>query len=349
MEHFRDRTGDMRQFCGLRRSWLADGKAGGVEAVDLWTMAGLRATVLPGRGMDIDQMSYRGIPLAYQAKAGVTAPGYYDPAGMGWLRSFFGGMLTTCGIANAGPPGEGLHPVNGPVQWGQHGRISNAAADDVGTYQRWEDETYRLTVSGRVREAAMFAENYCLRRTVETDLRAKSLHLTDVVTNESDQEQPVMLLYHINLGYPMLDEGTRVHVTAARTAPISPEAVRHPADWPTISAPIPGYTEALYFHDARPGPSGRATACLVNDELHLAWYVRFDPRELPCLTQWKMMGRGEYVLGLEPGNCFPVGRRRAHDEGTLAMLPPWGTKHVSLEIGVADGAEEIAALLADVD
>ena len=362
-EYYQVRTGDMRQFCGLRRTYLAEGKAGGVEAVDLWNMAGLAATVLPGRGMDIARMSYRGIPLSYLAKPGITAPGYYDAAGTGWLRSFFGGMLTTCGLANAGPPNEYTDPVNGPVHLGQHGRISNTAAEDVGVFQGWtegeEGETYRLSVTGRLREACLFAENYTLRRTVTTELAAKCLRLDDVVTNDSDLAQPVMLLYHINIGYPMLDEGARVYISAGDSAPItaaiSPEAKKHPDGYRVMDPPICGYTEALYFHHLRgsglrsshgPRP-GRATACLVNDRLGLAFYIRFDPAQLPFLTEWKMMGTSEYVLGLEPGNCVPVGQQRAKEEGTLEMLEPWGEKRVSIEFGVADGDAEIARLLAE--
>ena len=67
------RYGNMRQLCGLRRCVLSDGKAAGTEAVDVETGGGLRFTVLPGRGMDISELRYRGVPLSYLAKSGVTA------------------------------------------------------------------------------------------------------------------------------------------------------------------------------------------------------------------------------------------------------------------------------------
>ncbi len=54
------RTGDMAQFCGARRSVLAEGRAAGVETVDVWNYAGLAFSVYPGRGMDIGRLTYRG-------------------------------------------------------------------------------------------------------------------------------------------------------------------------------------------------------------------------------------------------------------------------------------------------
>ena len=96
------RTGDMAQFCGARRSVLAEGRAAGVETVDVWNYAGLAFSVYPGRGMDIGRLTYRGVPVSYLAKPGVASPGYYESSGMNWLRNFFAGMLTTCGLSNVG-------------------------------------------------------------------------------------------------------------------------------------------------------------------------------------------------------------------------------------------------------
>ena len=35
-----------------------------------------------------------------------------------------------------------------------------------------------------------------------------------------------------------------------------------------------------------------------------------------------MMGNRDYVLGLEPGNCYPDGRDQARREGRLTYLRP---------------------------
>lgn len=45
--------GDISQVVGLKRYVFAEGKARGMEAVDVKTGVGFNFTVLPGRGMDI--------------------------------------------------------------------------------------------------------------------------------------------------------------------------------------------------------------------------------------------------------------------------------------------------------
>jgi len=79
----------------------------------------------------------------------------------------------------------------------------------------------------------------------------------------------------------------------------------------------------------------------VNDRLKMGAYVKFSKDTIPYFTEWKMMGEGEYVLGMEPGNCFPLGRRREREEGRLVTLQPGESKKISLEIGILEGEEKI--------
>ncbi len=50
--------------------------------------------------------------------------------------------------------------------------------------------------------------------------------------------------------------------------------------------------------------------------------MSYDKKSLPCFTEWKMMGKTDYVLGLEPGNCTPDGRDVLRQNGTLQFLQP---------------------------
>jgi len=92
------RVGDISQICDARRMTLSEGRASGVETVEVYTGSGLRFTVVPSRGMDISHASFRGIPLAWRSSVGETSPFLFQPEGYEWLRSFFGGLLTTCGM-----------------------------------------------------------------------------------------------------------------------------------------------------------------------------------------------------------------------------------------------------------
>jgi len=50
--------------------------------------------------------------------------------------------------------------------------------------------------------------------------------------------------------------------------------------------------------------------------------LEYRRAELPYLIQWRQFGCGEYVLGLEPGNCFPEGQSAMEHKGMLRRLEP---------------------------
>ena len=314
--------GGISQIAGARRYRLSDGACAGVEAVEIRTGSGFTFTVLPGRGMDIAWAEYRGIPLSFLSQTGVTAPQYYDSGGSGWLRSFFGGLLTTCGLLNVGPPCEGH---------GLHGRISNTAAENVCVSDGWDEDGYTVTVSGRLREASMFGENLTLTRTITAKLGESRFTLEDTVENHAFTPSPLMLLYHFNLGYPLLDEGCEL-VCQSNVTPRDETAAKGVREYAKVDAPRAGRPEEVFFHDMQAGE-----VSLVNRKLGLTAYLRYNPRELPCFTQWKQLGEGEYVLGLEPGSCNPVSQTRSREDGTLDILQAGEKRCFHIEFGVMEG------------
>jgi len=344
-ESLRSLVGDVAQVAGARSSVLSGGKAEGVTAVDVHTGSGFAFTVLPGRGMDIPSASNQGISLSFLSGTGITHPGYYEEPGSGWLRSFYAGLLTTCGIANAGAPSTDRGEA-----FGLHGRVGNAAAEDVGVRQGWEGDEYLIRVSGMMREASAMGEHLVLTRTLETRLGAKGFRLHDVVENRGFEEQPLMLLYHFNFGFPLLAPGSRVVAPIRSTAPRTEEARkdRGVEECREIGQPVPGYLEKVFFHDLASDPRGRTFVALVNPDLGggrpLAIVERFSARELPAFTQWKMVRKGFYVLGLEPGTVNPAGRGVLREQGTLPMLAGQQTYSVTIDFEVLDDAGEIAAL-----
>ncbi len=341
------RYGNMRQLCGLRRYEFLDGKAKGVEAVDLETGGGLAFTVLPGRGMDISAMRYRGVPIAYLSKAELAAPGYHDPRENQWLKGFFAGMLTTCGLTNAGPACRDDIGILKDVPFGLHGDISNTAADNVCAREEWTEGRYRLQVSGRVREGRLHGEHLSMRRTVTAYLGEKRFTVSDEFQNEGELPQALMFFYHINIGHPVLSPGARFEAPSGRVWAETQEARSGLDHYALCGAPQPSYLEQQFFHEMRPDGDGRALVALINDDLELAVYLRYYVRELPCFTQWKVLRDAEYVLAFEPGNCHPVGRERQKALG-MEILEPMQARTARFEIGVADGPEEIAALRAEI-
>lgn len=61
------------------------------------------------------------------------------------------------------------------------------------------------------------------------------------------------------------------------------------------------------------------------------------------------MGEGEYVLGLEPCNCYVCGRLDAKNNGTLEFLEPGETRDFDLTIEFSHGADEIDSLIKKIN
>jgi len=101
-----------------------------------------------------------------------------------------------------------------------------------------------------------------------------------------------------------------------------------------FSSPIKGFKEQVFFHVVKGDKNDKAMVRLNNKKLGLELYVKFDTKELLYLTQWKMMGIGEYVLGIEPCNVPCKSRVQLKEEGLLPFLKPGEIKNISLEIGI---------------
>jgi hypothetical protein len=311
---------------------LQDGPEAGVRIADVRSGSGLRFQVSLDRGMDISVAEYKGIPLAWRSPNGDVHPGYYDPKGLGWLRSFPGGLVTGCGLTNAGAP-----CVDDGEDLGLHGRLSHTPATHVATKTDWTDEQCTFGISGVIRENTLFKHNLALHRTVEVELGSSIFTLRDTVVNEGFRQSPLMLLYHINLGWPLIDEGAELLLNATSMTPRDAEASKGSAAATSIPEPIPGYKEQVFFHDLESDSSGFASAVLVNKKLHLGLFVQYRQKELPKFTQWKMVGEGEYVLGMEPANCWVQGRAKERERGTLQFLEPCEKREFIVRIGVLDG------------
>jgi hypothetical protein len=324
-------VGDINQLCGIRLAELSDGPGRGVRVADFRSGEGLSFTVLLDRGMDIGQAEYRGIPLAWLAPVGPVAPAFHEPEGSGFLRTFHGGLLTTCGLTQVGVPNVDLGEA-----LGVHGRISHIPARLRSCNEHWEGDDYLFWAQGQVREASLFGHNLLLTRTITCRLGAPWLMIEDRVENQGDAPAPHMMLYHINPGFPMLSAASRLDV-ASSVQPSDAVAAAGLARHNRFERPTPGYAEQVFYHRVVADAAGFAAARLVNPDLGLALQVRYRERELPWLVEWKQMGVGAYVLGIEPGNCVPEGRASARARGTLVELAPGEAREYALEISVHAG------------
>jgi hypothetical protein len=338
----RQRVGDMGQLAAIRSAMLNEGNEMGVQALDFYTGSGLRFTVLPDRGMDISAAEWAGIPLDWHSSTGVPHPSFAEPQGMGWLRGFYGGLLVTCGFMNVAVPNEDQGEA-----YGLHGRASNIPAKNVSHDAYWQGDDYILTARGKVRETRVFGENILLTRTISTKLGSNVITIEDQIENQGFQPTPFMILYHINAGFPVLDEESELLIDS-NIIPRDDEAKKGIDIAKKGSKPIAGFKEQVHQHQVTPDQDGWATAALVNRGFNkgqgFGLRVRYRPDELPYFIQWRMVGEGTYVMGMEPANCHVMGRAEEGRQGRLPMLAAGETRTHHLEISVLTSAAEIQQL-----
>lgn len=329
--------GDISQVADARQSTLSSGKAQGVSVVDIVTGGGLNVFILPDRGMDMAWASFKGVPFSCVSKTGVVSPMFFENAGTGFFRGFTAGLLTTCGLTHMGPP-----CTDGGEQLGIHGRISNIPAEDVSVYKEWEGDEFVMRVRGKMREGAYFAEHLTLTRVVTAVMGEKKLRIHDVAENVGYSDAPFMLLYHFNFGHPLVSADTRLYHTPAKIAPRD-EAAKPGLDaCEVFQSPEHGYQEQVFFYDM--DTKDQAFGCLYNEKLGMGAYVKYSKKQLPNFTEWKHMGEGEYIVGMEPCTNPPIGRAVARAQGELQFLKPGEQRSFDIEVGIVEGKDELGAL-----
>lgn len=337
------RVGQMSQVAGIRDARLVGGRAAGVRALDFNCGDGLRFTVLPDLCMDIPHLEYRGVPLVWTSPNGIVGPAYYDPQGSEWLRSFFGGLLTTCGLTQVGQP-----CVDDGEHLGLHGRIGNTPAEGVWTRVEWVGDDFVLSAGGTMRESRVYGEHLTLTRRLRIHAGTRTLHLHDRVENLAGHVSPFMLLYHVNLGFPLLGPEARLIVSDEDVQPKDEHSRQGLPEHTRFAPPQADWFEQNYWHRVRPDAEGYCHAALVNDALELPGVrglglaLRWRRDQLWNLVQWKQLGIGDYVTAIEPANCHTLGRVKERELGTLEHIGPGEVREFDVEFTVLAGEEEIA-------
>lgn len=311
--------GHSSQLCGVEEVRLSGGKGDGMRLFQLRNAAGLEMTVSADRCADISRLIFKGDNMGYFSACGHVAPSYYDHRGAGFLKSFSAGFLTTCGLAAVGSPctddGEEL-----PL----HGTIGNTPCEHIW----WTEDDENLYIHAEINDSAIFARKLHMNRTITVGKASSVFTITDTVENRGDTKSPVMLLYHMNMGYPLLSENAVIEIPSVSVAPRNEHAAKDLDTWHKMLPPTPGFEEQCYFHSFQ--KEGRAS--IYNPDIRKGLSITFDAETLEYFTQWKMMGYRDYVLGLEPGNCHPDGRDVMRKQGKLKFLEPG--EHITYEVTV---------------
>lgn len=318
---------DMRQFVGFRESRLANG----MRLIEGYNASGLHVSLLPDRGLDMWTASYRGIPLTWIAP---DSPKVSD-SGQTWLEQFNGGLLTTCGLTHVGPPET--DPETDEKR-GIHGKYTRLPAQSIQiTPFRWDETgaTGQVRVDADVYQSSLFGPQLHLHRCIALSATAPEISLSDTVHNQSDTAVPLMLLYHCNVGYPLVQDGAALLV-ASDVYPRDDDAKVGANTWSRYDVATDEYPEQVFFHHMRhtTQDDGFLEATLTSETIGLM--LRWQADQMPYFTQWKNTRSGIYVCGLEPGNCIPEGQHAARESGRLQMLEPGEMAEFNLSMRLVD-------------
>ncbi len=331
-------VGSMQQLAYIRSLTYHEGRTEGLKALEVKN-GKLQFKILADKCMDVGEFSYAGVNLNFLSKPGLQGRNHYDTHGDEALRSIMGGLFFTAGLENICAP-----CTCGGKDYPMHGRIRTTPAEHLSADARWEDGAYVLRASGEMREGELFGENLVLRRTIETVYGSKTVTLTDVIENEAYRPEPLMLLYHINIGYPLLEEGAELLVPTRGVTPRDEASTGHEGEWNVMDAPKENEPEYVFIHEPVADAKGNVIVAVINEKLGLGLRLTYTAGNLPRFMEWKSTAAGDYVLGLEPSNSSVYGRPYHEAQGSLHHLAPFASETNILTFTVLEGAAELQAV-----
>lgn len=333
--------------CSVVKRTLHVGVRRGVDVVEL-SNGSAHCVAVPTRGMGIWRAESSGVPLRWKSPVhGPVHPSMvrlWEPSGLGWLDGF-DEFFVRCGLESNGAPE--FHP-NGTLRYPLHGRIANTPAHRV--IVESDPESGRVSLIGEVDEARLFGNK--LRLTATISLRADSpvIEVFDTISNLSTIDSELELLYHINLGVPLLSPGATVVLPLDRICPRNDVAEGNLPEWNVYGPETPGAPEAVFLCRLRGDDQGHTQAMLRSADGEKACRLRFNLRQLPYFTLWKnrLPVEDGYVTGLEPCINFPNPRSFEQSRGRVDALSPGDSRTFEIRIEGIAGAEAVDRAAAEI-
>ena len=349
-------SGMMSQFAGVRFMTLGDGVERGIRMLEFRTGTGFRFTVLVDRALDVADCEYRGAAIGWHSPSGFRHPGLHEYEGEGgfaFLRSF-SGLFVTCGLDHIlfmhSDTAEHYHyPHRKTVDSSIHGRIAFIPARLTGYGETWDGDECTLWCEGVVQQSTVFGEDLHLLRRIEAKVGANEFLLKDRVVSHGFYRTPHMFLYHINIGHPVLAEGSRYLAPIRQTvwaAHAGDEYRKQNVGYRRLAAPQKNFREQVWQHEMAADTAGKVPVVLVNDAFDggrgLGFLVETNRHEFPAQFEWQNLQEGQYALGIEPSTNHVMGKPFAKERGELIWLEHGEEKSYTTRFAVLDGAEEIA-------
>ncbi len=329
-------------------SRLVGGPSDGVDVVEIDT-GRLRAIILPTRGMSLWKAWSRQVELGWQSPVhGPVHPNLvpiFDPNGIGWLEGF-DELVVRCGLQSNGAPD---FDSRGALRYPLHGRIGNLPAHSLAI--EVDRDAGTLDVIGSVNENRFHIQALNMEVRYRFHIQRTTIDCSDVVTNRRSQRASMQMLYHMNVGRPLLEKGAKIVAALDELAPRNPDAAKDIDRWDTYEAPTPGYSEQVYFARPYADSRGWTTTVLHNADQSQGIALRFDTHTLPFLNLWKNTVAVEdgYVTGLEPATGFPNPRSFEEQQRRVVELAGGQSRAFAWQLESLDNSQAIAGALREVE
>ncbi|MEJ7645563.1 MAG: aldose 1-epimerase family protein [Chryseolinea sp.] len=339
------------QLGGIETAVLDNGPGRGTRVAWINTGTGLRYKVVIDRAMDIADAFYNQHSLTWLSHVGITSPQPFSNHGTDWIKTFGGGLLTTCGLTHVGGPENDAHGERG-----LHGGISNLPAEIESIIQPDPlNGRMEMSITGTIRQTQVFGPSLELRRKISGVLGEPAIHIHDEVLNVGNTPTPHMLLYHFNFGWPLVDENVDILWKGSWKSFGSTSEEKIFSEGNNFRrAPAPlerhlGTGEDVGVINPDADENGECYCGLHNKKLGVALALQFRKAQLPWLSNWQHWGAGEYVTGIEPGTHPPLGQSKARKDNTLIFLSPRERRTYDIKLEVIHKDNQIKEFLKKIE
>ena len=235
--------GNIKQLFQLNKLTFDEGKAKGVSVIEVKNRSGMDFNINIDRGLDIPYLSFKGENIGFISPCDITAPTYFDDKELGFLKSFTAGFLTTCGLKMAGAPCE----YEGK-KYGLHGNISHIPATNVSYELEETNNGVTAIIKGSVYDAEIFGDKLRLDRQIKCEYKQKKFTIHDKVTNEGYKTARHMIIYHMNIGYPILSPESEIYIPSSEIVARNEHAKTGLLECKKAQKPDQNYEEMCYYH-----------------------------------------------------------------------------------------------------
>lgn len=286
------------QLAQIEQYRSTNGETAGDRIISGRSLGGFQFTLHPDRGLDLGQLEYCGLPLGWVGPAGFPSASRFPPDGengLGILRAF-SGFLVTCGYDYfGGSASSGADHFDYPLRTEQHypvhGRAWTLPAEiEVSRIDWGASKGPEIIVSGRLWQRSLLGEQIQCIRKYRFAIGRPRFELHDTVTNIGYKPVPHRLLYHINLGYPLIDTGTVI------------EGFPLADDMPAKVGPL-GDEQDQRFRFVDRSECGEAIKVIAPPSTGLRLLIEPLSERFQKIGQWWNRYPGMNVMGVEPASA----------------------------------------------